>query len=141
MESHARFFGAMALGFHLCDCLITLEPFYTPAPAAQTTSQNITMPHSLRADPARAYLQRAHKRDSYRRQNFRATRHRDSPVISAREPAKFAHEFTQLLALRVILVFFADLYPRALLEEAVAGVHTLLNHMAVELPARCQDEQ
>ena len=94
------------------------------------------MPCGQRRDSARVCSSPQHTRTrALARGRRRRTSHiKDTPVVSAREAAKFAHELAQLLTLRVILVFFADLDPRALLEEAVAGVDALLNDMAVELP-------
>ena len=54
-------------------------------------------------------------------------------MVSACEPAVLAHKLGQLLEFRVVLVLLADLDPGPLLEEAVASLDALLDHVSVEL--------
>ena len=59
-------------------------------------------------------------------------------MVTAREAAKLAHKLGELLALRVVLVLLADLDPRALLEDAVAGINALLDDVPCGSSARAQ---
>ena len=58
---------------------------------------------------------------------------RGEPVVSARESPVFPDKLGQLLSLRMVLVFLANLYPGALLKKTVARIHALFDDMSVEL--------